>query len=85
MDVSYGAMNPINILEGIQNSYDTRASQVKFNNTKAFQMFATRIRKFGDQVNCSNTLGSYLHNIIITYYSCSCGITDFFYFYTGSK
>ena len=53
MDVSYGAMNPINILEGIQNNFDSRASQVKFENTKAFQMFATRIRKFGDQVNNS--------------------------------
>lgn len=47
---SYGPMNPVNFLGGIQTAYGSRAGQVKFNKEEDFRKFAERIRNFGVQV-----------------------------------
>jgi hypothetical protein len=43
-------MNPVNILEGIQTNYGSRAGQVRFEKEEDFRMFAKRIRSYGVQV-----------------------------------
>lgn len=50
LDYSYGPMNPVNILEGIQTNYGSRADQVKFVQEEDFRKFATRILNYGGQV-----------------------------------
>ncbi|XP_053402444.1 uncharacterized protein LOC123548403 [Mercenaria mercenaria] len=47
----YGPMNPINVLEGIQSNYGSRADQVKFEREEDFRMFAKRILNYGVQVD----------------------------------
>ncbi|XP_060563219.1 uncharacterized protein LOC132722711 isoform X1 [Ruditapes philippinarum] len=46
----YGPMNPVNILEGIQTNYGSRAGQVRFEKEDDFRMFAKRIRSYGVQI-----------------------------------
>ncbi|XP_052819280.1 uncharacterized protein LOC128245102 [Mya arenaria] len=69
----YGPMNPINILEGIQSNFGSRAGQVKFESSEMFEKFAKRIKAYGDQIdqiivrmNKSIEMGTTYHSVSIS-------------------
>ena len=48
---SYGPMNGISFLDGIQTNHGSRAGQLKFERVQDFRNFVERIYNYGHQVN----------------------------------